>query len=69
MRRSRQTVEEPKGDKKGVEIKQGPHAGADLPVPAPRLKDYYENTVRARLQEQFSLANVAPDPDGRKDRR
>jgi large subunit ribosomal protein L5 len=46
-----------KGDKKGVEIKQGPHAGVDLPVPPPRLKLYYENTVRARLQEQFSLGN------------
>ena len=46
-----------KGDKKSVEIKQGPHAGAELPVPPPRLKAYYENTVRARLQEQFSLQN------------
>jgi large subunit ribosomal protein L5 len=45
------------GDKKGGEIKQGPHAGVDLPVPPPRLKLYYENTVRARLQEQFGLQN------------
>ena len=51
-----------KGDKKGVEFKQGPHAGADLPVPAPRLKVYYENTVRARLQEQFGLKNVHQIP-------
>ena len=46
-----------KGEKKGAEFKQGPHAGAGLPVPPPRLKGYYENTVRARLQDQFSLEN------------
>ena len=51
-----------KGEKKGVEFKQGPHAGADLPIPAPRLKGYYENTVRARLQEQFGLKNVHQIP-------
>ncbi len=45
------------GDKKGAEFKQGPHAGAELPVPPPRLKGYYEKTVRARLQEQFNLQN------------
>ena len=45
------------GDKKGGEIKQGPHAGVDLPAPPPRLKLYYENTVRSRLQEQFGLQN------------
>ena len=46
-----------KGDKKGAEFKQAPHAGAGLPVPPPRLKGYYEKTVRARLQEQFGLEN------------
>ena len=46
-----------KGEKKGAEFKQGPHAGQGLPVPPPRLKGYYENTVRARLQDQFSLEN------------
>jgi large subunit ribosomal protein L5 len=51
-----------KSEKKGVEFKQGPHAGADLPVPAPRLKGYYENTVRARLREQFGLGNVHEIP-------
>lgn len=51
-----------KGDKKGAEIKQGPHAGADLPVPPPRLKDYYNKTVRPRLMEQFQLANVHQIP-------
>jgi large subunit ribosomal protein L5 len=45
--------------KKGAEVKvaRGPHAGAGKPVPAPRLKDYYEKTVRGRLSEQFGLTN------------
>ena len=51
-----------KGDKKGAEFKQGPHAGADLPIPAPRLKGYYEKTVRPRLMEQFGLANLHEIP-------
>ena len=51
-----------KGGDKKAEFKQGPHAGADLPVPAPRLKGYYDNTVRARLKEQFGLGNVHEIP-------
>jgi large subunit ribosomal protein L5 len=45
--------------KKGAETKvaRGPHAGAGKPVPAPRLKAYYDSTVRARLTEQFGLTN------------
>lgn len=58
-----QQQKKPKGaDKKKEEFKQGPHAGVDLPVPPPRLKAYYENTVRARLQEQFDLKNVHEIP-------
>ena len=46
--------------KKGGEQKvaRGPHAGAGKPVPPPRLKAYYENTVRAKLTEQFGLQNL-----------
>ena len=46
--------------KKGGEPKvaRGPHAGAGKPVPAPRLKAFYENTVRAKLTEQFGLKNL-----------
>ena len=51
-----------KGEKKGAEIKQGPHAGVDLPIPSPRLKDYYNNTVRDRLMKQFDLKNVHEIP-------
>jgi large subunit ribosomal protein L5 len=51
-----------KKEKKGAEFKQAPHAGAGLPVPPARLKAYYENTVRARLKEQFGLENVHEIP-------
>ena len=46
--------------KKGGEQKaaRGPHAGSGKPVPPPRLKTFYENTVRARLTEQFGLKNL-----------
>jgi large subunit ribosomal protein L5 len=38
------------------------HAGAGQPVASPRLKDYYEATVRGRLAEQFGLKNVHQIP-------
>src|SRR5205085_2014680 len=52
----------PKGgtkQKKGgdAQKQRGPHAGADRPVPPPRLKEFYNSTVRAKLAEQFSLKN------------
>ena len=45
--------------KKGGEAPKarGPHAGAGKPVPAPRLKRFYEQTVRGKLAEQFGLKN------------
>jgi len=47
-----------KGGKKGGEtVARGPHAGAGLPVPAPRLRDFYTGTVRDRLAKQFDLTN------------
>jgi large subunit ribosomal protein L5 len=36
---------------------KGSHAGLALPVPAPRLKQYYNETVRPRLAQQFGLSN------------
>lgn len=33
------------------------HAGLELPVPAPRLRDYYNNTVRGKLTKQFGFTN------------
>ena len=63
--------EEKKDDKKKDEKKKGgggkpkdrdkkqrgPHAGAGLPVPAPRLRLVYQQTVRAKLQQQFGFKN------------
>jgi large subunit ribosomal protein L5 len=45
--------------KKGGEAPKarGPHAGAGKPVPAPRLREFYQHTVRDRLMKQFGLTN------------
>jgi large subunit ribosomal protein L5 len=48
------------GGKKGEAAKtvaRGAHAGAGLPIPAPRLKNYYVASVRPKLMEQFGLKN------------
>lgn len=50
------------GDKKGKggggeAAARGPHAGVGLPVPPPRLREFYQSTVRPRLMKQFDLAN------------
>jgi large subunit ribosomal protein L5 len=46
------------GKRKGGETKtRPPHAGAQLPVPAPRLKEFYQKTVRPKLSQQFGLTN------------
>ena len=36
---------------------RGPHAGAHIPAPPPRLKGFYQEQVRPKLMEQFSLTN------------
>jgi large subunit ribosomal protein L5 len=46
-----------KGKKGGEAKARGPHAGADLPVPAPRLKGFYNETVRPKLTQQFGFTN------------
>jgi len=38
------------------------HAGEGLPATAPRLKLYYDQTVRGRLADQFGLKNVHEIP-------
>jgi large subunit ribosomal protein L5 len=47
------------GKKKGGDAPKarGPHAGADKAVPAPRLREFYQSTVRGKLMEQFGLKN------------
>lgn len=39
------------------------HAGAELPVPAPRLHAHYSKVVRERLMKQFSLGNPHEVPN------
>jgi large subunit ribosomal protein L5 len=36
---------------------RGPHAGAQLAVPTPRLRVLYETTVRKKLMERFGFTN------------
>jgi large subunit ribosomal protein L5 len=43
--------------KKGEARQRGPHAGAALPVPPPRLKAFYQSTVRGKLSQQFGFTN------------
>jgi large subunit ribosomal protein L5 len=45
------------GREKKEKRARGPHAGAKLPVPPPRLRAFYKDTVRAKLQQQFGFAN------------
>ncbi len=53
-----------KKKKKGGEATtaRGPHAGSGKPVPPPRLRDFYQSTVRGRLMEQFALKNAHQVP-------
>ena len=44
------------GDKREKKSR-GPHAGAGQPVPPPRLRAFYQDTVRAKLQQQFGFDN------------
>ena len=45
-----------RGDK-GSSMLPSSHKGEKLPVPVPRLREYYLQTVRPRLAAQFGLAN------------
>jgi large subunit ribosomal protein L5 len=50
---------------RGTERKQlipTEHAGAGLPVPAPRLREHYKTTVRPRLTKQFGFGNIHEVP-------
>ncbi len=46
-----------KKKKEAGDYKQSAHAGVGLPIPTPRLKTYYNETVRSRLREQFGYKN------------
>lgn len=45
------------GKRGGEAPAKAAHAGVDIPAPPPRLKRYYEQTVRPKLQAQFGLTN------------
>ncbi len=45
-----------RGDKREKKTR-GPHAGAKLPVPPPRLRVFYHDTVRPKLATQFGFSN------------
>jgi large subunit ribosomal protein L5 len=46
-----------KGAKRGEAKARGAHAGAGLPVPPPRMRLLYQQTVRPRLMTQFGFRN------------
>lgn len=54
-----------KGGKRdsGQQQAQAEHAGKDLPVPPPRLRIFYESTVRDRLKNQFGYTNAHQIPN------
>ncbi len=44
------------GERKSM-LAKGPHAGRDLPVPPPRLREHYRTTVKPKLMKQFGFTN------------
>src|SRR5262245_38337110 len=46
-----------KGGRKGGGKADGRDAGAGLPIRGPRLKGFYNETVRPRLKQQFGFTN------------
>ena len=45
------------GEKRGEAQARGPHAGAHIPAPPPRLRGVYHEQIRPKLMQQFSLTN------------
>ena len=48
--------------RQAIDFTKREHAGAGLPVAAPRLKQHYEQTVRAVLAKQFGFTNPMEIP-------
>jgi len=46
-----------KGEKRGEAHARGPHAGAHIPAPPPRLRGMYQEQIRPKLMQQFGLTN------------
>ena len=56
-------TKEKKQQKKGdAQAAQKAHGGVDTPAPKPRLKTYYETTLRGRLMQQFGFTNAHEIP-------
>ena len=49
------------GERKSM-ISKAPHAGRDLPVPPPRLREHYQATVKPKLMKQFGFTNTHQAP-------
>jgi large subunit ribosomal protein L5 len=49
------------GERKSM-ISKTPHAGRDLPVPPPRLREHYRATVKPKLMKQFGFSNTHQAP-------
>jgi large subunit ribosomal protein L5 len=52
-----------KGRREAAAPVQQEHAGKDLPVPPPRLRIFYESTVRDKLKNQFGFTNPHEIPN------
>ena len=50
-------TKEKKQKKADAQAVEKPHRGVGTPAPQPRLKEYYETTVRQRLMQQFGYTN------------
>ena len=59
----KQQKKQGKGEGASIVAARGNHAGANIPAPAPRLKGYYNETVRPRLMQQFALGNPHQVPN------
>jgi large subunit ribosomal protein L5 len=51
------------GKKQAAAAAPREHAGVGLPVPEPRLRRYYQQTVRGNLSKQFGLGNPHEIPN------
>jgi large subunit ribosomal protein L5 len=55
-------TKEKKQKKCDAQASEKPHRGIDTPAPKPRLKEYYETTLRGRLMQQFGYTNTHEIP-------
>jgi large subunit ribosomal protein L5 len=55
-------TKEKKQKKADAQAVERPHRGVDTPPPKPRLKQYYETTLRQRLMQQFGYTNTHEIP-------